>query len=72
MKTLFYFSVGLLACIAEAREQYRVNRYEDLVLSGQAEIVTSKPERRNSWIPAVTLGWPFTTGAWQFKWEGTF
>ena len=72
MRMAFFFIVGLVACIAEAREQYRVNRYEDHVMSGRVEIVTRVPEKKNSWWPGVSLGWPFTKGAWQFKWEGTF
>lgn len=72
MKTIFYFSIGLIACIAEAREQYRVNRYEEAVMSGRVEIVTRVPEKKNSWLPSVTLGWPFVKGSWQIKWEGTF
>ncbi len=72
MRTAIYMSVGLLACIAEAREQYRVDRYAEMERAGVVEIVTRKPEKKNSWWPGVTLGWPFTKGAWQFKWEGTF
>ena len=72
MRTIFYVTVGLMACIAEAREQYRVNRYEEAVMSGQVEISTRKPERRNSWIPSITPGWPLRGGKWVIKWEGTF
>lgn len=80
MKTLFYFSIGLIACIAEAREQYRVNRYEDDVAHGRANLRVcpivmgsdgASPSRFR-WLPSITPGWPLRGGKWVIKWEGTF
>lgn len=72
MKTLTMIFWGFLAFHAEAREQWRVERYAEMERAGVVQIGTSVPERRNSWLPRITPGWPVRGGKWLIKWEGTF
>jgi len=73
MKTLIFFFIIVAAGIAEAREQWRVARYADNELSVPVGLIGYRQiERRNSWLPRVTPGWPLRGGKWLIKWEGTF
>lgn len=77
MKTLSIFFLGFLACLAEAREQWRVERYADKecsAFSAQWSVLKTEPLKPEnfSWLPRITPGWPLRGGKWLIKWEGTF
>jgi hypothetical protein len=75
MKKLAIFAIlfwGVLAAVAEAREAWRVERYEDAACPHDGyKVAWQGRPARNSWLPRITPGWPFGK-RWTIKWEGTF
>lgn len=72
MKTLAIIFWGVLAMAAEAREQWRVERYAEIERLAACDLTPRKADRSNSWRPQITPGWPLSTGRWIIRWEGTF
>lgn len=72
MKMLTIFFIGFLACLAEAHEQWRVERYADVDVKSVQICERPQAPKKFSWFPSITPGWPLRGGKWLIKWEGTF